>query len=593
MQARSRRIWLALGLAAGFVLFRLGYAFIFSGLSGNQVILDLPTLSLPGPFRMVNVLGPVSVDGIVRSIETALPFAAAIVLFGVAGSFVGPKQLARLAERFPRLSWITTALAVGLGTIPNLAAAISELRAALRLRGEKRFAILVPLLERTVERSRLIGLELARSKPLAIAPANLEVRNLSFGPLGPISFTLSPGSIMLLTGATGSGKSSLLSCLAGEAHEDDLRRCAGEIQLGTTMLSSFASASAVSHLVHQHPQGRFIEDVVLETGSFSSALMGKPVAMLSHGEAYRFALDNLLRRSPQVVLIDEPSSALDAAGLELLATEIAEIAATGKIVIIAEHRPKLLSSLATHSFHLDRGKLVEGDYASEPTQKVRRPAIPPGRDVTAEIHLSKLSTDRILLSSVNLELTASECVAVTGPNGAGKSTLLASIAMGRSVDVVIHGRPFDGFDPNTVAYVPDRAGSFFVSGALGKELQRADKIAGAAAGLTRLTLESILGKDIEKDLETHPLDLSVGTQLALATAMQLSHKPALILIDEPAQGLDPNARELMAETIRCVQETGCAVLFASHDRDFAGAIANRVMHIDDAELRELIAGRSA
>ncbi|MEL0237237.1 MAG: AAA family ATPase, partial [Aquiluna sp.] len=88
-------------------------------------------------------------------------------------------------------------------------------------------------------------------------------------------------------------------------------------------------------------------------------------------------------------------------------------------------------------------------------------------------------------------------------------------------------------------------------------------------------------------LETHPLDLSAGKQLALATAMQLSHKPAVLLMDEPVRGLDPRSRELMAETIRCVQETGCAVVLTTHDLKFAGELADRVFEISSQRLRQL------
>jgi energy-coupling factor transport system ATP-binding protein len=70
-------------------------------------------------------------------------------------------------------------------------------------------------------------------------------------------------------------------------------------------------------------------------------------------------------------------------------------------------------------------------------------------------------------------------------------------------------------------------------------------------------------------LRTHPRDLSAGTKLALAIAMQLSYKPEILLIDEPVKGLDPIAREKTAEVLACVAETGCAVIFATHDEHFA------------------------
>ena len=587
MHTRARRISLAFSLAIGFVLFRLVYAFFFSGLWGDRVFLDLPSFQLPGPFRTVSVLGPVSVDGIIRNVELAIPFAAAILAFGILGAFVGPTQLAGLGSRFPRLAWLSTALTVGFGAIVNLAVVVRELANSRRLRGERRSALFVPLLERTVERSGAIGLELARSRPKKVEACQLQINSLFFGSLGPVNLNLDPGSVAVISGATGSGKTSLLACIAGEAFEADDREVDGEIEILGRRVSSFAQSSALSSLVHQHPQQRFVDEVVPQGGVFSADLAGKQTATLSHGEAYRFALDLMVRRSPQIVLIDEPSSALDAAGLELLIAEVAKLAAAGKIVLIAERRPSKWSSVASHSFFLANGELVQGEYVPKPIEVNRKAPIAPASEVSVEISIDELATDRALLGAVELELLAGECVGLTGPNGAGKSTLLHAIAVAEEVSVSTHGNRFAGFAPAQIALVPDRVSNFFVTDALDRELRRADKIAGAATGLTRLTLESILGRDVESDLKTHPLDLSVGTQLTLATAMQLSHKPTMLLLDEPAQGLDPKARVMMAETIRCVQETGCSILFATHDKEFALLVANRVLEIHGSRLHQI------
>jgi energy-coupling factor transport system ATP-binding protein len=51
--------------------------------------------------------------------------------------------------------------------------------------------------------------------------------------------------------------------------------------------------------------------------------------------------------------------------------------------------------------------------------------------------------------------------------------------------------------------------------------------------------------------------------------MQLSFKPTLLLVDEPVKGLDPLAKERVSEVLACVAETGCAILFATHDENFA------------------------
>ena len=89
------------------------------------------------------------------------------------------------------------------------------------------------------------------------------------------------------------------------------------------------------------------------------------------------------------------------------------------------------------------------------------------------------------------------------------------------------------------------------------------------------------------DLETHPRDLSAGTQLALAIAMQMSHKPKILLIDEPTKGFDPQVKSQAIATLECVQETGCAVVFATHDRALIEHLATTVYEISNTELRQI------
>jgi ABC-type Mn2+/Zn2+ transport system ATPase subunit len=67
--------------------------------------------------------------------------------------------------------------------------------------------------------------------------------------------------------------------------------------------------------------------------------------------------------------------------------------------------------------------------------------------------------------------------------------------------------------------------------------------------------------------------------------MQLCHKPQLLLLDEPVQGLDSRSRAQLAETLRCVQETGCAIVFATHDLFFAKSFADKTISLTDVTNR--------
>ena len=591
MSGALGRIRLAALLATGFITLRLVYAFFFAGLAGNQVLFTLPEVSLGGPFRHITLFGQVSADGIWRNVELALPFALSILVFGLISAFLTPAKLQKAARKIKPLRNLLTALSISLAALPGVLAAAKEANWARKIRGEKRLSVLVPILERMVQRATAIGLELAKSNPRNLKNAKLRVSGFELPQLGPISLEVAPGEIVLLSGETGSGKSTLLQALSGELWEHHGRASRGSISLGEIPINSLAASSYVA-MVPQLPQQSFIaETVAQELGTIGLAgnamgvvsLAKKSSHSLSHGEAYRVAIARAVSREPALLLIDEPSAALDANGLAELSALVSSLSSSGTCVIIADHRPEVFGFRGVTRLEISDGALGEPGPRAIKQPALRKVVV--GREQAAKLSIASVKAGAELIRDVSLSLNQADCVAITGPNGSGKSTLLRRIAEPRPGELLIHGVEVVGPMPRKVALVPDRPSQFFVSDSLGGELARADRVAGVKSGLTAITLESILGK--LPDLKTHPLDLSVGTQLALSVAMQLSHKPQLLLLDEPVQGLDPISRELMAETIRCVQETGCAVVIATHDLDFAQRLTGRVFEISACKLIEL------
>lgn len=591
MSGALGRIRLAALLATGFIALRLAYAFLFAGLAGNQVLLNLPEVSLWGPFRHITLFGDVSADGILRNVELALPFALSILVFGLISAFITPANLQRASAKIQPLRNFLTALSIALAALPGVLAATKEANWARRIRGEKRLSVLVPILERMVQRATAVGLELAKSNPQDLQSATLRVSGFELPGLGPIFCEVTPGEVVLLSGDTGSGKSTFLQALSGELWEHHGRKSVGSISLGEMGIDSLAASSFVA-MVPQLPQQSFIAETVAQelgpkglAGNLmgAAALAQKPVHSLSHGEAYRVAIVRAVSRKPALLLIDEPSAALDADGIAELKSLVLSLSSSGTSVIIADHRPELVGITGATRLEISGGALGEPEPRVIKQPALRKVVV--GREQVAKLSISSVEAEAELIRNVSLSLNQADCLAITGPNGSGKSTLLRRIAEPRPGELLIHASEVVGPEPCMVALVPDRPSQFFVTDSLGHELTRADKVAGVKSGLTAITLESILGK--LPNLETHPLDLSVGTQLALGVAMQLSHKPQLLLMDEPVQGLDPASRELMAETIRCVQETGCAVVIATHDLDFAKRLTNRVFGISACELREL------
>ena len=69
--------------------------------------------------------------------------------------------------------------------------------------------------------------------------------------------------------------------------------------------------------------------------------------------------------------------------------------------------------------------------------------------------------------------------------------------------------------------------------------------------------------------------------------MQLSHKPRILIVDEPARGFDPQTKAQVAATLECVRETGCAVVIATHDLDLVAQLDATVYQISNAELKRV------
>ncbi len=553
------KLRLALGLALGFILFRLVYSVVFTAASSGETILDLPGVRLGGIFSHVVLFGSVGLQGLTNAVLSALPFAATILGFGFVSVFLTPARILGFAKRSK--SGLLLALSVSLATLPELLDASKRIAAANRLRGEKKSKILIPLLETAIEKAVIVGIRFATG-PRKSAQKTQTVKLIKLrlpGASSAINLELNPGDVVVISGPTGGGKTTLLETLSGITTLRTGRIPEGEVSVfGFDPATDLAAVSGLVGYLPQQPRTWFLN----ETASAELASPHLPwidfrdqaTTSLSEGQAIKLAISNALAHGPRLVLLDEPFAALDSDSRQQLADLIRAQADSGVIVVVAEHQLEGIEIPGAKHFVLD-GELSTGSYKPELLHPVRRlPVV--GRDLLIDYVVPQI---RDLNLPSNLVIHQSERMAILGPNGVGKTSLLAQIAQ----------------DLPGARFVPERVEDFFVCQSLAEELERSDRVAKAPGGLTKLTLESLIPVTSEL-LLTHPRDLSAGTKLATAIAMQLAHKPQLLLVDEPVKGLDWGARNQVAEVLACVAETGCAVLFATHDRDFAAGADTQI-----------------
>jgi energy-coupling factor transport system ATP-binding protein len=194
--------------------------------------------------------------------------------------------------------------------------------------------------------------------------------------------------------------------------------------------------------------------------------------------------------------------------------------------------------------------------------------------------------DAVAVRDACFTLHAGELVAITGANGAGKSSLLGAMAVPDAAGrISIDGIDVSALGPaarrRAIALVPEQFDDLFFTTTVAAECHRADR-RNRPATPTAATFAALLGRGADQGmLLRHPRDLSAGERLCLAIAIQLAPSPAVLLVDEPARGLDAEARRLVGEALVSIGESGRAVLFATHDREFADRFAGRELRIDD------------
>ncbi|MFJ3827780.1 ABC transporter ATP-binding protein [Streptomyces sp. NPDC090046] len=192
------------------------------------------------------------------------------------------------------------------------------------------------------------------------------------------------------------------------------------------------------------------------------------------------------------------------------------------------------------------------------------------------------------LHGVTLTVSPGETVALMGRNGAGKSTLLSTLVgtvPPTTGEVTVGGRaPHRTAPPEMVrrvGLVPQEPRDLLYADTVAAECAAADSDAAAPPGTCR-DLVSALLPDVPDD--THPRDLSEGQRLALALALVLTGRPALLLLDEPTRGLDYAAKVRLIEILRGLAADGHAIVLATHDVELAAELAHRVVILAGGEV---------
>ncbi len=360
-------------------------------------------------------------------------------------------------------------------------------------------------------------------------------------------------------------------------------------------------------------------------------LRDRPLRALSGGQQQRVAIGAVLTMHPRLLVLDEPTSALDPVAAEdvlgILARLVADL---GLTILLAEHRLERVVPFVDRVVVVEDGRVRSGPPAevlldapvAPPLVELGRlagwrplpltvrdarrrtttlelgaapPALRSGPAPVAGGEPALHARDLVVIHGrtpavrrVSLDVATGAVVALMGRNGSGKSSLLWAVqgsGTRQSGTVAVAGddpaRVTAAQARRLVGLVPQTAADLLYLETVADECAAADAQAGAAPGTCRDLLERMVpGADPGR----HPRDLSEGQRLALVLALVLSARPRVLALDEPTRGLDYAAKEALATVLAELAATGCGVLVATHDVEFAARVATEVVVLAAGEV---------
>lgn len=204
--------------------------------------------------------------------------------------------------------------------------------------------------------------------------------------------------------------------------------------------------------------------------------------------------------------------------------------------------------------------------------------------------VSKKYDNKTVVDHISLEINKGEIFGLLGPNGAGKSTtmnMICSLVKPTTGNITVFG--YDNKKEmnkikEKLGYIPQELA---IHGNL-KAWENVELFAG---------LYGLKGKDLKNAVE-ESLDFvglsehrngftknfSGGMKRRLNIACALSHKPELLIFDEPTVGIDPQSRNYILEKIKYINKQGATVIYTSHYMEEVEAICSRIAIMDNGKI---------
>ena len=408
-----------------------------------------------------------------------------------------------------------------------------------------------------------------------------------------VNFKINKGECVLLTGISGSGKSTLIHIMNGLIPNLYEGKLEGKILFNNVDIKNIKTYEISKNIgyVSQDPRGHFFttnttSELVFEMENYGISFdnVNKNIIYISSGERQKIAIGCSLTLEPKIIILDEPSSNLDFYMTKKLTQLIEKLKRSGYTIVIAEHRIHYIQKIIDRVLVVNDGKIIEKTiYDLKNNDEI------PLRS----LDIFNLELDNILyddnnellmklnnisykhiLTNITSSIFQGDIIGLIGKNGVGKTTLLrllANIIKSDKGNIQGEYTPFLVMQDMDYQFFTESVESEMNFGIEGNEDEK----------INSLLLE--LGLIEYKD--KIPFELSGGQKQRLLIAISALSNVNLLMFDEPTSGLDYLNMNKVSRLLKKLSRNS-ALIVATHDIEFLYKTCNRVIYLDEKEIKE-------
>lgn len=441
--------------------------------------------------------------------------------------------------------------------------------------------------------------------------------------LDKVSMKFEPGTVTVISGNSGCGKSSVIKLINGVIPHFSRADFSGKILLGGQNIYTESIAGRSRHIstVFQNPKSQFFsvnsydeiafalenrnvpsEEIINKIAVYSKLLatenlLGKNIFMLSGGQRQMVAITGVVVMDGLVYIFDEPSSSLDSDAIEQFKDIIAKLKEMGKIIVIAEHRLYFLKGIMDKLYILNNGQVDEIEvgnlreeklksYNLRSLEKTEKSSLKDGDHcyfVTKSLREKKQESGILRMDNYKYSYRGGNPVFdmnfslnrginfIIGENGIGKTTFIRCLC---GLNKKFKGKTYYNGDrlkrsSDYISLVMQDVNYQLYTESVWEEVSLVSGDSEEKEGVLKCL--NLIDKK-----EAHPQSLSGGEKQRLLIANAILSEKPIVILDEPTSGLCKKQMISIVKYLHKMEREGKTVIVVTHDYEFIKACGGRI-----------------